>query len=268
MDLAGMIETGAVGPVLLFVIALALGALHGLEPGHSKTMMAAYIIAVRGTPLQAAVLGISAAFSHSLIVWALAFLALYWGNELIGEALEPWFMMGSGAIVVIIAAWMFRDGLRQTARRRAHHGHSHSHHSHAHHDHTHNHGHNEDAHAQAHARQIEDRLAANDGGGASMAQTIMFGLSGGLIPCPAAITVFILCLHLGKLTLGVTLVAAFSIGLALTLVFVGVIAAVSLNYVAKQTSRFDAVMNAAPWASAVLIGAIGLMIIWSGFAHL
>ncbi|MEQ1714521.1 MAG: hypothetical protein ABL907_00830, partial [Hyphomicrobium sp.] len=30
-------------------VAVLLGALHGLEPGHSKTMMAAFIIAVRGT---------------------------------------------------------------------------------------------------------------------------------------------------------------------------------------------------------------------------
>lgn len=253
-----MIEAGAASPVLLFVIALALGALHGLEPGHSKTMMAAYIIAVRGTPAQAVLLGVSAALSHSVIVWVLALLALYWGDELIGEALEPWFMMGSGFIVLAIAAWMFRDGLR---RHTHHHHHRHSH------GHGHGHDHGEDAHARAHARQIEKQLAGADGG-ASMAQTVMFGLSGGLIPCPAAITVFILCLHLGKLSLGVTLVTAFSLGLALTLVFVGVIAALGLKYVSQRTNRFDAVMNAAPWASAVLIGALGLLIIWSGYAHL
>ena len=52
--------------------ALVLGALHGLEPGHSKTMMAAFIIAIRGTVAQAVLLGLCAAFSHSLLIWVLA----------------------------------------------------------------------------------------------------------------------------------------------------------------------------------------------------
>ncbi|WP_066708721.1 hypothetical protein [Celeribacter ethanolicus] len=80
-------------------------------------------------------------------------------------------------------------------------------------------------------------------------QTILFGLSGGLIPCPAAITVFILCLHLDKVALGLTLVSDFSIGLAATLVAVGIVAALSLKAISARTSRFDALMAAA-WLSA------------------
>ena len=42
------------GNAWLFVpSAILLGALHGLEPGHSKTMMAAFIVAIRGTMTQA-----------------------------------------------------------------------------------------------------------------------------------------------------------------------------------------------------------------------
>ena len=113
--------------------------------------------------------------------------------------------------------------------------------------------------------EIRARLAS---GRTGTWQTILFGLSGGLIPCPAAITVFILCLHLGKLALGLTLVSAFSIGLAATLVAVGVVAAVGLKAVSARTSRFDAVMAAAPWLSVALIGTIGLLIVWSGYSHL
>ena len=53
-------------------IAMLLGALHGLEPGHSKTMIAAYIVAIRGTIGQVVLLGVCAALSHSLIVWIMA----------------------------------------------------------------------------------------------------------------------------------------------------------------------------------------------------
>ena len=70
------------------------------------------------------------------------------------------------------------------------------------------------------------------------------------------------------LTLGVTLVSAFSIGLALTLVAIGVVAAVGLKAVSARTTRFNALLEAAPWISAVLIGAIGLLIIWSGLSHM
>lgn len=49
--------------------AILLGALHGLEPGHSKTMMAAFIVAVKGTVKQAVMLGLAATLSHTVIVW-------------------------------------------------------------------------------------------------------------------------------------------------------------------------------------------------------
>lgn len=273
MDITGMIEAGSANPLLLFLFALLLGALHGLEPGHSKTMMAAYIIAVHGTVKQAVLLGVSAAFSHSIIVWVLAMVALFWGNELIGEQLEPWFIIVSGVLVLGIAAWMLWHQI--WPRHADHHHHEHEHRDHHHHSHPHDHSHSHaepdglddphlDPHARAHAEDIRARLAS---GRTGTWQTVLFGLSGGLIPCPAAITVFILCLHLGKVALGVTLVSAFSLGLALTLVAVGVVAAVGLKAVTTRTSRFDAVMAAAPWLSAVLIALIGVLIIWSGYSH-
>ena len=76
MDLVALIESGSTSLVYLVAAGLVLGGLHGLEPGHSKTMMAAFIIAVRGTVTQAVLLGVSAAFSHSIIVWVLAVAAL------------------------------------------------------------------------------------------------------------------------------------------------------------------------------------------------
>lgn len=47
-------------PWLFFPMAVFLGVLHGLEPGHSKTMMTAFIIGIRGTVWQAFLLGIAA----------------------------------------------------------------------------------------------------------------------------------------------------------------------------------------------------------------
>ncbi|MEM6727825.1 MAG: nickel/cobalt efflux transporter [Pseudomonadota bacterium] len=276
MDLTGLIEQGAANPILLFVMALILGGLHGLEPGHSKTMMAAYIIATKGTVGQAILLGVSAAFSHSIIVWVLAYIALAYGNELIGEQLEPYFIAASGVIVIGIAVWMFWQAWqadRAKAHRAAHalahehahalahaHGHNHGHdHDHHHHDHL-----DGDAHARAHAAEIEARLAD---GRTGTWQTVLFGLSGGLIPCPAAITVFLLCVQLGQFGLGITLVSAFSLGLALTLVLIGMVAAMGIGAVSQRAGRYEWLMNAAPYLSAGLIAAIGGVMLWVAFGH-
>ena len=227
-----------------------LGSLHGLEPGHSKTMMAAFIVAVRGTPLQALLLGVSAAFSHSIVVWVLAALALVWGDEMIGERLEPWFVGGAGAAVIAVGLFMLG---RAVARAR------HRHHRHRHH------GHDEDAHARAHASEIETRFA---GRRATRLQTVGFGLVGGLIPCPAAITVLLLCLGIGQFWLGVGMVASFSIGLAATLVAVGMAAVIGLRFASRRFPGADRLLASAPYASAALILLVGSYMAWSGWSHL
>src|SRR5215216_3779539 len=106
-DLLHALQTGA-GNLWLFIgTAILLGALHGLEPGHSKTMMAAFIIAIRGTVGQAVLLGLSAAISHSLIIWLLAAVALYFGNQWNAETVEPYLQIGSAVCVLGLALWMF-----------------------------------------------------------------------------------------------------------------------------------------------------------------
>src|SRR3954467_8972394 len=87
--------------VWLYVpMAILLGALHGLEPGHSKTMMTAFIIAVRGTIWQAVLLGLSAAISHSLLIWLLAAVALHYGSKWDAETVEPYLQIFSAVCIL------------------------------------------------------------------------------------------------------------------------------------------------------------------------
>jgi nickel/cobalt exporter len=86
----------------------------------------------------------------------------------------------------------------------------------------------------------------------------MVGLTGGLIPCPAAITILLLCLQLRQFSLGVALVLCFSIGLAVTLVSAGVLAALSVRHVRRRWSGFDAFARRAPYASGALIICVGI----------
>ena len=250
MDLATLVQEGSASLAYLAAVGLVLGSLHGLEPGHAKTMMAAFIVAVRGTPLQALLLGVSAAFSHSLVVWVLALLALTYGDAMIGERAEPYFIAGSGAIVMAVGLLMVWRTFRRARARRKH---------------RHAHGHDHDSHARAHAHAIEARFA---GGRATHLQTLGFGLVGGLIPCPAAITVLLLCLGIGQFWLGVGMVASFSVGLAVTLVAAGMAAALGLRYASRRFSGADRWLARAPYLSGVLILLVGTYMACSGWLHL
>ena len=84
------------------------------------------------------------------------------------------------------------------------------------------------------------------------------------MPCPAAFTILLMCLHVKKFTLGMVTVLAFSLGLALTLVSVGVAAALSLKF---ATSRFKGLSKAThlmPYLSSGLMAVIGLIIAIQG----
>lgn len=272
--------------------AILLGALHGLEPGHSKTMMAAFIIAIKGTVRQAVMLGLAATISHTAIVWLIALGGMFISRKFTAEAVEPWLQMISAVVILATAIWIFwrtwhgekawQEEQSHTAPRtftsiaridgsaviaqapmvmQARHD-----------DH-----HRElaglqvgskeyqDAHARAHAKDIERRFTRTE---VSNTQIVLFGLTGGLIPCPAAITVLLICIQLKALTLGATLVLGFSIGLALTLVAVGVGAAVSVRQATKRWSGLNRLINKAPYLSSALIAIVGVYMAIHGYAGL
>jgi nickel/cobalt exporter len=348
---------------LFLPAAILLGALHGLEPGHSKTMMAAFIVAIRGTIGQAVLLGLSAAISHSLIIWVLAAAALHYGSQWNAETVEPYLQLGSAVMILGLAVWMFwrtRRDLRAAAEHD--HGHDHAHselftldlghdklelsmfekgvppvfqlrapagerlpaakdvtletvrpdgtrqtfqfaakkdflestveipephafdatvsighggHSHAcrvefREDEHHHHHHGEDdgskefqdTHERAHAQDIARRFA---GRAVTTPQIILFGVTGGLMPCPAAFTVLLVCLQLKKVALGFTVVGAFSFGLALTMVATGALAAWSVRHAEKRFKGFGEVMRRAPYVSCVLLVLLAGYMAWHGW---
>jgi nickel/cobalt transporter (NicO) family protein len=369
-DIAQILQSGGNGWIYL-PIAVLLGALHGLEPGHSKTMMAAYIVAIRGTIGQAILLGVCAALSHSLIVWIVAMLGLSLGREILTSHFEAWLLIASGVIILGIAGWMlWRTGQSLGwFRRHDHHGHdghghddphhhdevrtidtghgvvelsiledgvpprwrlrtvsgnpwkaedvlvtteredgsgerfrfvardghlesageipepheftarlrlAHGDHAHtykvtfAEHDHDHGHEHahhDEDAHEREHAEQIARQLAAN-GANVTTGQIALFGITGGLIPCPASITVLLICLQLGQFTLGAATVAAFSLGLAITMVSIGVAAAWGVHHASQRINLSDRLLRRLPLASAGVVAVLGAVMLVQGISDL
>lgn len=270
------------GNAWLFIpSAILLGALHGLEPGHSKTMMAAFIVAVRGTLKQAVLLGLAATVSHTAVVWLIAMAGLWFGRGWNAQTSEPWFQLISGIVIVLIACWMLWRTWRESRPHAHHHhpqhdhdhDHDHHHHHHEHHDHHHSHSPGaplvaeewQDAHQRAHAQEINRRF---DGRQVTTGQIVMFGLTGGLIPCPASITVLLICLQLKKFSLGATLVLGFSVGLALTLVASGAIAALSMKHATRRWPWLNDISRKAPWISGLLIIVVGIYMMLHGLSGL
>ncbi len=250
---AELLQQGSAHTFLFIPSAILLGALHGLEPGHSKTLMAAFIVAIRGTVTQAILLGLAATLSHTVVVWCIALGGMYLWQGVEAERYEPYFQVASGVAIIGIALWMiWRTWNDQRASQTHHHDHGHDGHHHGHADDGY-----QDAHERAHAEAIRNRFANRD---VTTRQIILFGLTGGLIPCPAAITVLLLCLQLKELTLGFVLVLCFSIGLALTLVSVGVAAAYSVRHASSRWSWFGELARRLPYLSGALIIAAGLYV--------
>lgn len=280
-SLADLLQQSAAQAWLFVPTAILLGALHGLEPGHSKTMMAAFIIAVRGTVRQAVLLGLAATISHTAVVWIVALGGMWLFGGLNADATEPYFQLASGVLIVVIAGWMLWRTRREQIAGEHYHDHGHKHDGN-HHLHGHDHHHDEpseaeerglevatggfmDAHEMEHAEDIRRRFTNQN---VTTGQIVLFGLTGGLIPCPGAITVLLLCLQLQRLTLGAVLVLCFSIGLAITMVASGVIAAVSVRQVAKRWSGFGEIVRRAPYVSGAVILVVGVYVALHGWQAL
>ncbi len=249
-DIAAIITSGLGNPWLYLPFAVLLGALHALEPGHSKGLMTAYLVAIRGTAAQAVGLGLAAAFGHSLVVWALVLAAFALGRETIETEAYPWLVLVSGLMVLAIAVRLWR-----ALRRGEAHEHDHDH-DHDHRDHDHDHS---PSCGHSHAPPPPEQAAR-------WGTILWFGLTAGLMPCPSALAVLAVALKMKAFALGVAMVAAFSLGLAIALVGVGVIAAYGLSRAAgaMEGGRFARYAAALPWLSLVLVTVMGLAVTVQG----
>jgi ABC-type nickel/cobalt efflux system permease component RcnA len=268
--------------------ALLWGALHAFTPGHGKTIVAAYLIGDRGTARHAAFLGLTVTLTHTLGVFALGGVAMYLSRYILPEALFPWLSVVSGLLVVVIglsllfsrSRGLFGTGsgkARHTKLRHAHGPHTHSHddhsytyarvaHSHSHGDHEHSHEHVHSAHSHgdhehthAHGGLTHSHLPP-DGSRAGIRSLVALGVSGGLVPCPAALVLLLSAISLGRLGFGMVLVVVFSMGLAVVLTGIGLL----MVYARRSFERYSfeaRIPRFLPVASAAVISSVGLVIV-------
>jgi len=178
-------------------VAVILGSLHALGPGHGKAIVAAYLVGSKGTPREAVILGATVTATHTVGVYALGLATLLAAQLLVPETVYPTLGVASGALVTITGVALLRSRLRR--RGSADHDHAHDH------EHVHAHGSGE----HQHSRPV------------GMRGLLALGISGGLLPCPTALVILLAAVSFHNVLLGMALVAAFSVGLASVLTGVG-----------------------------------------------
>lgn len=83
-------------------------------------------------------------------------------------------------------------------------------------------------------------------------QLFLLGVSGGLVPCPAAIAILLAAVGTGRLEEGLTYILLFSLGLAAVLIAIGIAVVSAGNF----ATRF---LNAKRFAGKIAIGSAALV---------
>ncbi|MEO7143331.1 MAG: hypothetical protein ABI165_07475 [Bryobacteraceae bacterium] len=228
------------------LVAFALGAMHALSPGHGKTIVAAYLVGSRGTVGHALFLGGMVTFTHTISVFALGLATLFLSEYLVPERIFPVLGAISGLSIVVIGASL----LYKRARIMRAHSHPPHVHTHDHHDHAHGHHHDHGPHSHTHVPE----------GDITLGSLIALGASGGLVPCPSALVLLLSAIALGRVGLGLTLLVAFSLGLAVVLMAIGVVVLYAKHLLpdTDKAARHPA-FRLLPVLSAAVIVCLGLL---------
>jgi nickel/cobalt transporter (NicO) family protein len=302
--LTGLVARHALTPgfaALALGIAMALGAMHALAPGHGKTMMAAAAAAGgHRSRRDIFALGASVTITHTLGVFALG--ALVTAGSAAAPSVISWLGIASGALVAFAGANLLRRALRgRRQQHHHHHGHSHDHghgtghdhghshtddHDHSHtpghghdHDHTHDHDHSHtDDHDHDHSHSHTDDHSHSQHSHShlpvrpSLRGSILLGFAGGMVPSPSAVVVLVGAAALGQAWFGLLLVVAYGAGLAVTLTAAG-FAVIRLGHqVTTRLARRDrgrllsAAHRMAPVGTAAVVLALGCGLMLRGAA--
>lgn len=272
----------------IYSAAFLLGIAHSLEPGHGKTVVAAYLVGSKGRNLDALILGLTVTFTHSFSIIVLGVLAKLSSNYFTDQQLHGYLGIVASLLILGIGLWMLK--VRWAALRdpdktdhHSHLFHSHNHHGHGHHHHHHHDDHDHDHHRRTgtdteahshphphrhpHASGESSTGSAAEGKPLGLTGLVLLGISGGIVPCPAALAILLASASAGNIGKGLALVLVFSLGLACSLVAIGL---VIVNGV-RATQRFLNTEKYAPkvaFASAVIVTVVGLVTFYSSLSHL
>lgn len=256
------------GTILLgLLIAAGLGGMHALSPGHGKTIVAAYLVGSRGTLKHALFLGSMVTFTHTISVFLLGLGVLFFQKYVVPDQVIPVLGTVSGLSIVCIGAWLlYQRANALVVHDHHHHEHQHDHHHHhAHGEHVHNHQHSSVAvqdHPFVHTHTHDGHTHSHSlpDSKPTLGGLIALGASGGLVPCPSALILLLSAIALGHTALGLGLLAAFSVGLAVVLMGIGALVLFAKHLLpSQQSTRNHPLFRLVPVFSSVVVIVLGLL---------
>jgi ABC-type nickel/cobalt efflux system permease component RcnA len=246
------------------LIAAGLGALHALEPGHGKTIVAAYLVGSRGTATHAVLLGIVVTAAHTAGVYLLGALTLYASRYIVPEQLYPWLGAISGLSVAGLGIFIFlRHWTGETGE--------HSHTPGEQHSHWFLSIFKQATPKQATATGLANRVAIPADSKPvervlSLRELCMLGITGGIVPCPAALVVLLSAFSLHRIGFGLFLITAFSFGLAAVLVIVGLTMVYAKSVISSRLHAGNTALRYLPFLSSAFMVVLGVGITTSAVA--
>jgi nickel/cobalt exporter len=236
--------------LIYYLTVSLLGGMHALEPGHGKTVVAAYLIGSRGRKIDAVLLGIVVTLTHTFSVILLAIAAKLASTRitLTEESLHGYLGLVAGLLILVVGIWMLVGRIR-----------GHDHHDHGQlHDIENHHGLDTHSHERGHDLQSVEEHGEKRVG---YWQLFVLGVSGGLVPCPAAIAILLAAVAVGRLGEGLTYILLFSLGLASVLIAIGIVV-VSAGKLASRfmdAKRFARKISIASASMITLVGGVTLL---------
>lgn len=235
-----------------FGVSLLLGAVHGASPGHGKTLVVASLLGSRGSPGRVLLLAVTVAVTHTFGVLLLALIILTANDSLLPQQVTPFITLAADILVVLFGADLIRRAVwaRSVSRTGvAEHLHDHDD------DHPHEH-----PHTHAHVGLELTR-----------GYTVSIGIVGGLVPNGTALVVLLIAIAFHELALGLLLVAAFGLGIAVVLGGVGMATVLVRRRGGQLTApggRVGNVLGLLPLVSGLAVLGVGLFLTFEALAGL
>jgi ABC-type nickel/cobalt efflux system permease component RcnA len=187
-------------------LAMVLGGVHAVTPGHGKTLVAAYLVGTRANLVQGLWLGVTVAVTHTAGILILGTATLVFTQLVVPERIVGWLSVATGLLITGLGAlfiWRshrLRANLlpaRASKKVKAKKNVSGSGHAHADHsDHQHQHNSTPD---------LRNRDVA------------VLGIVGGLVPSGSALILLLSAVALKEVLFGLLLIVAFGLGMAIVL---------------------------------------------------
>lgn len=260
--------------LLILLIAMLLGSLHSLTPGHSKSIMAAILIGQNKSRVKDVfILAGSITFTHTILIYILGIILLVLEKNAWLGRIMPYFTKLNIILVIVLGLWLIIRGVRAGIHqhwRQVHsgnnkksihyhsRGHDHNHvdaHVHSH-DNGHSHGHSH-SYSQGHGHGHGHNHTHLPGTG-SIWSNILAGVSGGLVPCIDALSILILAASVHMVFFGLVIVLFFSLGLAATIIVLGLMIVRTKKLIKLEEKFGEKISIFAPLLTGIVVTILGL----------